>query len=237
MSPVTSHPTDRGTVGGAKDEGARIAEQNLILRSLLARQIAATEAMTSVLRSLNLPILLFGRDLRLRDFTTAAMPVWGIGAADLGRSAAMLGPQARGPTVPLAELAAVCRAGQPRTRLAAGRDGALWRCNLQPHPSGAGAVSGVIVLLLPQGPTAEAGQASPRLSGLTARQRQVMELVLAGYPSKNIAEDLGISRRTVENHRAAVMRQTGATSLPALARIALGSARGTDFRSGSAPEP
>lgn len=60
------------------------------------------------------------------------------------------------------------------------------------------------------------------LQGLTKRQYQVMDLVLAGHPSKNIAVDLGISQRTVENHRAAIMRRTGATSLPALARLAIG---------------
>jgi two-component system CheB/CheR fusion protein len=54
---------------------------------------------------------------------------------------------------------------------------------------------------------------------LTPRQRQVMELVLAGHPSKNIAADLGLSQRTVENHRASVMRKTGSKSLPALARL------------------
>jgi two-component system CheB/CheR fusion protein len=59
------------------------------------------------------------------------------------------------------------------------------------------------------------------LGGLTARQHQIMKLVLAGYPSKNIAADLGISRRTVENHRASIMKKTGAKSLPELARLAL----------------
>jgi FixJ family two-component response regulator/PAS domain-containing protein len=59
------------------------------------------------------------------------------------------------------------------------------------------------------------------LKGLTPRQHQVMELVLAGHPSKNIAADLGISQRTVENHRASIMKKTGAKSLPALARLAL----------------
>ena len=56
---------------------------------------------------------------------------------------------------------------------------------------------------------------------LTPRQRQVMDLVLAGCPSKIIAADLGISQRTVENHRALIMKKTGSKSLPALTRLAL----------------
>jgi two-component system, chemotaxis family, CheB/CheR fusion protein len=58
------------------------------------------------------------------------------------------------------------------------------------------------------------------IAGLTTRQRQIMELVLAGHPSKNISADLGISQRTVENHRASIMEKTGSKSLPALARLA-----------------
>ena len=53
-----------------------------------------------------------------------------------------------------------------------------------------------------------------------------MDLVLAGHPSKNIAADLGISQRTVENHRAAVMHRTGSASLPALARLAFAALAG-----------
>ena len=63
--------------------------------------------------------------------------------------------------------------------------------------------------------------AAVHVAGLTPRQRQVMEMVLAGHPSKNIAADLGISQRTVENHRASIMTKTGTKSLPALARLAL----------------
>jgi len=63
--------------------------------------------------------------------------------------------------------------------------------------------------------------AARHLATLTPRQRQIMDMVLAGNPSKNIALDLNISQRTVENHRAAIMAKTGAKSLPALARLAL----------------
>jgi two-component system, chemotaxis family, CheB/CheR fusion protein len=68
--------------------------------------------------------------------------------------------------------------------------------------------------------------AAMHLGGLTARQLQIMERVLAGQHSKNIAADLGISQRTVENHRAAIMRKTSAKSLPALARLALAASGG-----------
>ncbi len=64
-------------------------------------------------------------------------------------------------------------------------------------------------------------QAADSVAGLTVRQREVMTRVLAGEPSKNIAADMGISQRTVDTHRAEIMRRTGAKSLPALARLAL----------------
>ncbi len=66
--------------------------------------------------------------------------------------------------------------------------------------------------------------AASHLAGLTTRQRQIMEMVLAGHPSKNIAADLGISQRTVENHRASIMKKSGSKSLPALARLAIAAA-------------
>jgi DNA-binding CsgD family transcriptional regulator len=62
---------------------------------------------------------------------------------------------------------------------------------------------------------------SNRFAYLTLRQREVLERVVAGQPSKNIAADLGISRRTVESHRASIMQRTGATSIPALVQLAL----------------
>jgi len=59
------------------------------------------------------------------------------------------------------------------------------------------------------------------LARLTPRQYEVMEMVLVGSPSKNIAADLHISQRTVETHRAAIMKKTGAKCVPDLARFGL----------------
>jgi len=56
--------------------------------------------------------------------------------------------------------------------------------------------------------------AATQVASLTTRQRQILDLVLAGHPSKNIAADLGISQRTVDNHRAAIMKKTGSKSMP-----------------------
>jgi two-component system CheB/CheR fusion protein len=64
------------------------------------------------------------------------------------------------------------------------------------------------------------GASARHFSALTPREREIMEMVLAGYPSKNIAADLGVSQRTVENHRASIMKKTGSKSLPVLARLA-----------------
>lgn len=66
--------------------------------------------------------------------------------------------------------------------------------------------------------------AADQVGDLTPRQRQIMDMVLAGQPSKNIARDLSISQRTVENHRASIMKKTGSRSLPELARLALAAA-------------
>jgi two-component system, chemotaxis family, CheB/CheR fusion protein len=72
--------------------------------------------------------------------------------------------------------------------------------------------------------TAQRESAASHVACLTMRQQQILEMVLAGQPSKNIAADLGISQRTVENHRASIMKKTGSRSLPALTRLAIAAA-------------
>jgi two-component system response regulator FixJ len=60
-----------------------------------------------------------------------------------------------------------------------------------------------------------------RFNALSVRQRQVMELTVAGMSNKDIANRLEISPKTVENHRAWVMERMDAKSLAELVRIAM----------------
>ncbi len=55
-----------------------------------------------------------------------------------------------------------------------------------------------------------------RRARLSRRQREVMELVVSGYSSKEIAKQLGLSHRTVETHRTHVMFKMGAANLAEL---------------------
>lgn len=61
------------------------------------------------------------------------------------------------------------------------------------------------------------------LTNLTPRQGKVMGLVVEGHSNKEIAVRLGVSQRTVENHRAEVMRRTGSKTLSDLIRLVLSS--------------
>ena len=67
--------------------------------------------------------------------------------------------------------------------------------------------------------TRDLDELKERADGLTDRQRQVMELAAAGLSNKEIALRLGISPRTVENHRAWMMERMGARNLAELIRL------------------
>jgi FixJ family two-component response regulator len=55
-----------------------------------------------------------------------------------------------------------------------------------------------------------------RLGKLTDRERQVMDLMVAGHQTKEIAIELGISPKTVDNHRSRVFEKTGADGVAEL---------------------
>jgi two-component system response regulator FixJ len=65
-----------------------------------------------------------------------------------------------------------------------------------------------------------------RVAELSTRQREVMQLVAEGLSNKQIAQQLGISPRTVENYRAWVMERMGASNVAELVRKVLSIERG-----------
>ena len=73
---------------------------------------------------------------------------------------------------------------------------------------------------------AERARAVERLAALSAREREVLDGLVAGRPNKIIAFDLGISPRTVEVYRANLMAKTQAGSLSELVRLALAAGGG-----------
>jgi FixJ family two-component response regulator len=60
------------------------------------------------------------------------------------------------------------------------------------------------------------------MSKLTTREAQVLERIVAGRLNKQIADDLGISIKTVEAHRANIMEKLNANTVADLLKIALG---------------
>lgn len=66
---------------------------------------------------------------------------------------------------------------------------------------------------------AEVRSVRAKLELLSARERDVLERLIAGLPNKSIANEIGISPRTVEVHRAHVMSKMGAGSLSELVRL------------------
>ncbi|HKO54501.1 MAG TPA: response regulator transcription factor [Thermoanaerobaculia bacterium] len=65
------------------------------------------------------------------------------------------------------------------------------------------------------------GGATDPLAALTPRQREILQLVAEGHTSKEIAQRLGLSHRTVEVHRNQLMKRLGVHDLPGLVRFAV----------------
>ena len=72
---------------------------------------------------------------------------------------------------------------------------------------------------------AAAHSVSQRLATLSQREREVMDLILAGRANKVIADDLKIAMRTVEVHRAHVLEKMGVRSAVELAQLLAGQIR------------
>jgi two-component system response regulator FixJ len=76
----------------------------------------------------------------------------------------------------------------------------------------------------------EQAEAAARLARLTPRERETMDLLVAGKSAKQIALELGLSVTTVNLHRSHAMDKLEATSLIDLVRLA-------ETKAGSAPGP
>lgn len=79
-----------------------------------------------------------------------------------------------------------------------------------------GIAAGVVDRLVGRGPAAD-----DPLATLSARQREILQLVAEGRPTRDIASRLTLSVKTVEAHRTKLMRRLGVRDVPALVRIAL----------------
>jgi len=67
---------------------------------------------------------------------------------------------------------------------------------------------------------AELATLRERFEWLTPREREVLPLVVSGFPNKQIAAEIGTSETTAKVHRGQLMRKMGADSLPELVRMA-----------------
>jgi len=83
---------------------------------------------------------------------------------------------------------------------------------------------------------AGADDAAERVAALSPREREVLDLLIAGKPNKQIARDLGLSPRTVEVHRARLMARLGVGSLAEAVRLAVRAELGQPART-AAPKP
>jgi DNA-binding CsgD family transcriptional regulator len=84
---------------------------------------------------------------------------------------------------------------------------------------------------LPQAITGAESSGTPNwyLARLSSRERQVMEQVIAGKLTKTIADELGISIKTVEMHRSNIMRKLGARNVADLVRLTMHGGSQTSF--------
>lgn len=68
-----------------------------------------------------------------------------------------------------------------------------------------------------------------RLAQLSRREREVLSLLVEGKTAKQTAADLGLSAKTVENHRGRIMEKTGARTFASLVRLVWEGAKGDLF--------
>ena len=125
----------------------------------------------------------------------------------------------------MSDPAGTCRAGRRQPVLAAvllglAALGGTQAAGAQPSPALAWPVKPLrlVIPFAPGGTTDNIGRlVAQRLADLTERERDVMQRVVTGRPNKLIADELNISVRTVEVHRARIFEKMGVKSAVELA--------------------
>jgi two-component system CheB/CheR fusion protein len=196
------------------------------------QQAMSRDLLQNILYSTDVATLFLDADLNIRFFTPAARSLFTVVACDVGRPLAGLSRLFEDDDDLLPDARAVLASRMPVRRAVRSKDGSRFIRATLPFLSQGSGIEGVVITVADisefkaaeRGADATRETATTQVASLTMRQRQILDLVLEGHPSKNIAADLGISQRTVDNHRAAIMRKTGSKSLPALVRTALAAA-------------
>ena len=79
----------------------------------------------------------------------------------------------------------------------------------------------ISIRLLKKFPSQQVAQAKSPLELLTARQREILQLIAEGQTTKSIAQILKVSPKTVEYHRSKLMERLNIFDVPGLVRLAL----------------
>jgi DNA-binding CsgD family transcriptional regulator/PAS domain-containing protein len=213
-----------------------LAAANDQLRDALEHQRRTSDDLQNILNCSDVATLFLDEDLNVRFFTPSAGSCFNLGTADVGRPLARMANPFVGIDLIADARTVLAEIGTIRREVRS-VSGARYICRISPYRARDNRIEGIVVVLgeictmkaveeqtgaTPAESAARRAAAALRIAGLTRRQREVMELVVAGRANKEIAAHLGIAQRTVENHRAAVMQKTGAASLSDLVRLVIG---------------
>lgn len=206
-------PSAAATTSGATTVGPLAVAHVLASEAGLLDEVAGLlEGAGFLTRTFSDPAVLLAAVADLpRGCIVAEVPAGGLFAASLMREL-----QARGCRFPVV---ALTPAADVPAAVRAMKAGAADAVPLPVVPADLrAAVQGAIALLARDSSLAELRR---RMERLTRREQQVLEGLVRGDPNKAIAHELGISRRTVEAHRANVMEKLGCRSLSQIVHLAL----------------
>jgi DNA-binding CsgD family transcriptional regulator len=183
--------------------------------------------LRNILDSSKIATVLLDRQLNIQFISTAAGAAMNLKPHDIGLPFSVLADRFAVADL-LADARSVLECSAPFKRRIVHVLGGCYLCSITAYRED-DRIEGVVISLCDmsglethQGPLtvdSPLGKEAARISKLTPRQHKVMDLVVAGLASKEIAFRLGINQRTVETHRATIMKKVGARSLADLIRL------------------